>query len=795
MKVYCWILCLFLVGCTSDNRESDFQLSFIFNTSTFIDGKEAYLNSPFVTAGDRVYMVGQQDGSFKELGWHIPDEMGGVWAHPIKLLDGFQLRISNGDETLSLDNASQFRNYPFGSRQLFSLESLDITVERFQFVPQDFEGLVVQYVFKNTSNKNQHFNLRFIADVDLRPTWLGDETGLVDTPDVANFEKTTGQWVAKDRKNPWFVTYGSTYEAIGNAKYSAKYKGKGLRTVTDYNMEIPKNNEESITFFVASSLVSREDATKKFNQLKDDYPRFLQAKKARYVGLGTKSKLTIPDKKLQEAFEWLKYNCDWLVQEVPGLGKGMTAGIPDYPWFFGVDSEYALKGYAAIGQFETVKSTIKLIDSISKVANDNGRIIHEMSTNGAVFNKGNVNETPQFVSLIWEVYKWIGDESFLENYYPTILTGMEWIQNEKDKNQNLFPDGFGMMEIHGLDSEMIDVACYTQRAYEDTSKIALELGDSLNANKYRNLSEQLKTAINNEFWSEEDGSFADFIGTDIQALKLVDDALVRADTLNKPWSVEELKLLKEKIITTTSSDPSPFVLHHNWVVNTPMEMGIADSTKAITALNTATQYSNPFGMFVTGIDRDETAGTEISSFKGSEIFSYTGAVMTLPTGVQVIAENNYGRTDKALEYLKRMTNSFSFALPGSMYEVSPDYGMITQAWNIYGYAIPIVQQFFGIQPMASKKTITIQPKMPQEWDVASLENVQVGNNEISIYYKRVENKLELQVLEADHDWTLKILLPKGSDYESFDEVEVKTMGDNILFTSHLPETRIIVYYD
>lgn len=31
-----------------------------------IVGKPSYLSSPFVTAGDRVYMVGHQDGSFPD---------------------------------------------------------------------------------------------------------------------------------------------------------------------------------------------------------------------------------------------------------------------------------------------------------------------------------------------------------------------------------------------------------------------------------------------------------------------------------------------------------------------------------------------------------------------------------------------------------------------------------------------------------------------------------------------------------------------------------------------------------
>ncbi|HEX9827726.1 MAG TPA: glycogen debranching protein, partial [Flavobacteriaceae bacterium] len=404
--------------------------------------------------------------------------------------------------------------------------------------------------------------------------------------------------------------------------------------------------------------------------------------------------------------------------------------------------------------------------------------------NGAVFNPGNINETPQFASLIWEIYTWNGDLNFLKSYFPTVQKGLDWLMTENDTNHNLFPDGFGMMEIHGMDSEMIDVAVYTQRAFEDAAKITLELGEQELSNRYRKLAEELKTKINTEFWSDEFNSYADFIGTDAQALKLIDDAIVRADTLNKPWAVEELKQTKQRILSHPSKDLKPFVLHHNWVVNTPMEMHIADPDKAEKALKTAETFVNPFGVFVTGIDRDESAGTDEGSFKGSKSFSYTGAVMTLPTSVLAIAENNYGHPDKALDYLKRMTKSFSYALPGSMYEVSPDYGMITQAWTIYGYAIPIIQQFFGIRPMASKKTVTIQPQMPKAWNTAALENVEIVDNSVSIFYNKIDGETKLKVQQSNTNWTLEIVIPKV-DLKSYDvdksNVNIEELENRLVF--------------
>ncbi len=63
-------------------------------SSESIYGQAAYLSTPFVTAGDKLYLVGHQDGSFPPLGWHVKDEMGGIWAHPIKLVDGFEVEIN-----------------------------------------------------------------------------------------------------------------------------------------------------------------------------------------------------------------------------------------------------------------------------------------------------------------------------------------------------------------------------------------------------------------------------------------------------------------------------------------------------------------------------------------------------------------------------------------------------------------------------------------------------------------------------------------------------------------------------
>ncbi len=785
---------LFLLLSLSCSRQpSGTTLAELTKDSPSIQGKSEYLASPYLTAGDRLYMVGHQDGSFPDLGWHVKGEMGGIWLHPIKLMDGFEMTVkADGKETL-LNKAEAFYNLPYANKHLYTLADEGLKIERWQFVPDGKAGISIQYSLENTNERDINIQLRFKGNTDLMPVWLGERTGMIDGRDEARYLQERGAWLVKDEQNPWFVVFGAGIPPTNEE--TLDYPGNGVANALDYEITLKAGETKVIDFTIAGSYNSEDEVLKMHSDIQQNLKTYVLEKKERYKELAGMSKLSIPDEELEQTFEWLKYNCDWLVRTVPEIGTGISAGIPDYPWWFGVDSEYSLRGYMAIGQTEPVFRTIQLLDSVSNAVNGNGRIIHEMSTNGAVFNEGNINETPQFASLIWEIYLWHGDEKFLQQYFPTIQKGLSWLMEENDANQNLFPDGFGMMEIHGLDSEMIDVAAYTQRAFEDASRIAAELKETALASKYAQTAEELKERINSEFWSEDFSSFADFIGTDEQALHLIEDAIVRADTLGKPWAVEELEKTRDAIIRNPSTEERPFVLHHNWVVNTPMEMGIADEDKAERALETAEKFVNPFGVFVTGIDRDESAGTDDGSFQGSKVFSYTGAVMTLPTGVQAIAENNYGRPDKALDYLKRMTRSFSYALPGSMYEVSPDYGMMAQAWNIYSYAVPIVQQFFGFKPRAQEKLVQIMPSMPSAWGEASLENIKVGDNQVSLYYSAGSGKKEMIIEQENPNWTMELVLP-ATDQITYKvikgEAEIARNGSTISFSSKGKELGISV---
>lgn len=752
LKIFLAVSLLALASCKPERTTP--SLHSLLDDLPSYSGTAEYLSSPYVAAGDRVYSVGHQDGSFPDLGWHVAGEMGGVWNHPIKLMDGYQLAIGT-DELTCLNAAKQFINYPVGNKHVYE-EVEGVTTSRFQFAPDGLEGLIVEYQLQNNSSNTVNLSLAFTAHFDLRPVWLAEEKNLADGQD--SFTQEGDLIIAKDSLNEWYavLTSGSPITSVNNySPCTLDNAGLGTAAIIHQELELAPKQSKTVQYFISGSYNNKEAAVSTNQNLKNEAKALLDSKINRLNKLNEFNKLTSPNADINAMYEWIKYNNDWLMRDVPEVGKGISAGIPDYPWWFGTDAGYAIEGLLAQGQWDDALSTIDLISKLSEQANgDSGKIMHEASTNGIVFNPGNLNTTPRFIQTLWMTYSWTGKAELLTPYYELVQKGITWIESQ-DKDGNGYADGPGMMEIHGLHTEMIDVVAYQEQAYRAAANFAEVSKDNDRAKEYLQKAGELREKINSEWWSEEFSSYADFRATTEQAIELTESAIVRADSLQKPWAVAELEATLDKISSSDNDATQAHVVHHNWVVNTPLETGSADPEKAIKALKTSEKYQNRFGMFVTGIDRNK-AQEEATKWKA---FSYVGAVMTLPTGVQAIGAAKYGNSNLSYQYLKKLENSFSYALPGSMYEVSPDFGMVTQAWNNYAVAVPIVQYYFGITPLAHEQKIIWKPQFPIKWEEGKLENIKVGDNLITLNCTSNQNgELSWIITQSQPDWTIELQL-------------------------------------
>ena len=600
------IALIVLCGCNPQETGRRSLLE-IASGSESIKGTEDYKNSPFVAAGNRVYVVGHQDGTFPDLGWHVDGEMGGIWNHPIKLMDGFEALLVMGNDSICLSEAEEFINFPFGNQHTYKVG--DLNIERFQFVPDNTEGVVVEYSIKNLGS-TATIGFVFTGLIDLMPVWLSERQEIVEARDQARYNDENEAFIAKDLQNDWYVTLGADrrpdFHGTGNVPCGHDNKGKGTSASMRFDLDMENGKSEIIRFFIAGSYQSLENTWLNHDALKKDPVDLLKKKIERYDRIDKVSRIEVGDDGFDRMYRWIKYNTDWLMRKVPEHGTGLSAGIPDYPWWFGTDNTYSIQGMLAAGMHEEALATIDLIIDISRKENvDSGKIMHETSTNGEVFNPGNLNTTPYFIYALWKAYMWTGDQRILDEYYDDVGRGITWIESQ-DKDGNGYPDGAGMMEIHGLHSEMIDVVAYQAAAYYAAANFAGVMGDDNLAAAYSAKAAELKEKINSVWWVDDFNSFADFRASREETIKLIEDAIIRADTIDKPAAKIELNQTLNKLRSEGDDGATKsYVVHHNWVVNTPMELKLAEPGKALRALETARQFRNRFGMYVTGMDRDE----------------------------------------------------------------------------------------------------------------------------------------------------------------------------------------------
>ena len=331
-----------------------------------------------VTAGDRIYSIGDQAGNFPAVGFHVPGEMGGVWQQPIKLLDGFRLNITDRktNESQQLDKADRFVTYSFTSQFLYTLPKQKLKVVRTQFAPDKVSLLVVEYAMTNQDKVDKELTIQFAADVNLRPVWLGERTGMIDSGDeLLSFDKQTGTLFFKDNKNPWFTgistdSHSSDFDGIRKSIYH----GKGLTGALSVVIKIAKGKTEFLRFYISGSDQNREEVIKNIALVKGSLSGLFTEKERRYHQLENNASIRVPDKKTMEAYQWGKYTSDWLVREVPGMGRAMSAGLPDYPWFFSNDQASTFAALAGTIQPDIFYSSWKMLKQLSYKTN--GKAAH-----------------------------------------------------------------------------------------------------------------------------------------------------------------------------------------------------------------------------------------------------------------------------------------------------------------------------------------------------------------------------------------------------------------------------------
>ena len=279
---------------------------------------------------------------------------------------------------------------------------------------------------------------------------------------------------------------------------SAYGKGAGGQLV--YDIDVPGSSECTVWFAVGGSDEGPAAARAEQAAALADPAGALQRKVAERLALSRNTRLELPgDPLLAEGIDWSKQNLADMVQDVRELqlrpvdqgraypapidrlarARFVGAGWPDYPWLFATDGQYTAFASVALGQFEPIKDHLRALrDASRKVNGDSGKVIHEVITDGSVYfgtieDPGNTDETVKFPSAVALVWRWTGDQRFLDEMYDFAKANMRYVFASLDKDRDLWPEGLGAeVERRDMGEEEVDNAVYTIRGLRDLAALA-----------------------------------------------------------------------------------------------------------------------------------------------------------------------------------------------------------------------------------------------------------------------------------------------------------------------------------
>ena len=694
------------------------------DASTLIKRVETDLHRPFVVAGGRCYLTGMMDGAFPDMGQHLPGEMGGLWTPPVKLADGFWfgLRSAEGDvRWLYGPNCSAFSMEPGCLRREFgvNIDGAEIAVEQTIFAPDDMPGIITSLTLSNRANHPFNIELYALARFDLQGAWWSNWS---DRPDEARYDPETGRVFARDTLHTeccaamgadrmpvrcevgadlWGPEITGSLDGIaldasmGLLRNPSELRGRGISARLEYAIGLEAGQSAKIDFAIVGGNTGANCASETLDKMLAERESLLGAKVARVARLiENASRIETPRPDLDRAFATQNLCLDMLTLEAQGVGRGLVAGLPHFAWFFGCDTYYCVSGLLVSGQGRTALDNLRLLARFAR--EQGGRVPHEITQTGELFNRGNTIETGEFVTAVEKAFRWTGDREFLGEMYELCRACVfGYLLGKCDPEGTLLPDGPGLLELSTAEhGKKLDVACSLYQALGSLRYMAGVMADVDTARLCADLEEAVRARIEGHFWVEARQEYV--------------------------WRIEP-------DLSAQPDEPT-----HSYVA---LEMGLLDGS----------QRKRIESLFA------KVEGPEHTGPKGIIHPGTSDVVMPIQSAIVALAEFRYGRPDRGLWYLERMAETSGRLMPWAIPEYSVGGGCCIQAWSSAAYNWLIVQGLLRLNPEPTRGEIVVQPQLPSGWDRFRVENLSIWGRRYDITLARSADGIEIAVNSRDGD--------------------------------------------
>jgi hypothetical protein len=762
-----------------------------------------------IAAGQRSYAEGFADGRFYANGWHITGEMGGVWAPPLKLLDGVWFGIGN----TWVGQATQF-NSGWGYTRYVLPDTGGLQLTRTDFAPDDHRAVLFGLRMTNPG-ATRTVTVKVDAHSELMGAYPWGFSGVVpnasdNLPDHGRFDGRTlvftdhGSIGSGAQIHHYAALVGSnqtpasgTAAAKGGdfrgpqAGHSCAANdgtsppsacddgpfGKGTGGELRYRITIPASGSKTLWIAAAGSDQGLEAARSELAGALNDPAGELAQKIASRRALARNTEVSLPgDPLLARAVEWGKQNLADLTQTASNLqirwtnqgkqfpaplgtvtrARWFGAGFPDYPWIFATDGEYTAFAAVALGQFQTIEDHLRALRDISDILNNrSGIVVHETVSDGSV---------------------WFGHDSQTTNSDGSTTNDFNTDETVK------FPSAVALVWRWTGDNRFRD-------EMYDFVKRNMQVVDQ-------------RLDVDRDGWPEGSGNVErpgmgpEKLDNGVYYMRglydLADMARSKDDTATATWATNLADKLRQQF-EATWWDPSvqqyadslidpgnqqSFQKH--WIGVVPMEAeltigdqvtpGVATPDHAATALTqretscySGTRTGN-LGLFHTGCGGGQDG-------KGD------GEIFSLTTSIQAVGEGNYGRlgpeqqqryTDANAEtmFSEPATGGTPDEQPGAMPEIFPSTptdptmqgvppnidrcwtcrSMFMQAWGNYGTAWSVVHQQLGVRPFLGDGALQVVPQVPDGQPSVAGQNIRLGDGSVDVFAAHAGNRYETRLL-------------------------------------------------
>jgi glycogen debranching enzyme len=674
---------------------------------------------PFTVAGECGTIVGQQDGQFE------------AWLFPVKVLSHMRIeaQVENYDVPIDVNaHAAEIVVEPDHTTITYSHIAFTLRETFFatQCGPQDPAKSTTGAMVVFTLDSIRPTTLTFNFTPEVKPMWPAPQFGQVNAEWVPLRPHTTNP----TSEPGWYMLHTDWPELAAAVAmpgtrpgilppYQERPKFYQTQLILHYDPKTDRGKSFPLLMAVghtreAASPASLEAAL----QQQNTQAQALYQQTADYYAHFFDSRMTIetPDAAFNDYFRWAELSIDQL-RVRHGNETGLVAGFyssgdsarPGFGWFFGRDSLYTIYAIDSYGDFALTRAELEFLIARQRA---DGKMPHEYSqTADSVdwasfpYEYAAADSTPLFLMAMEDYVNASGDTAFLEKSWPAVMKAWDFERTHDTDGDGIYDNSQGTGWVESWIPKMPHQEIYLALLDEEASGAMARLSQRMQkpdiASQATEREKNIAAKIPQEY-TQQRGMYA--------------------FSYNGAESVDDTATIY------------PSVAWWDGHVSLPQ----ADEMFARWASD---EFSTDWG--TRDVGNHEAIYDPISYHQGS--------VWPLFTGWTSVAEYRTGHTLSGYAHLMQTANLTTAQDLGAVTELlSGDFfvpfGRSTthQLWSSAMVIIPAVRGMFGVSVDAATHTITVDPRLPAQWNHAALHNVRLGNQVIDLRYERTAEGWEVR---------------------------------------------------